>query len=73
MTKNKNLYSSGIWPSYYSKAKGNKVWDIDGNEYIDFSINGVGCCTLGHSCDQIDTHVLSAISNGVMSSLQLPC
>ena len=72
LTKNKNLYSPGIWPSYYSKAKGNKVWDIDGNEYIDFSTNGVGCCTLGHSCDQIDTHVLSAISNGVMSSLNCP-
>ena len=25
------------WPTYYSKAKGCKVWDLDGNEYIDMS------------------------------------
>ena len=37
LTKNKNLYSPELWPCYYSKVKGSKVWDLDGNKYIDFS------------------------------------
>ena len=33
LSKHKNLFSPGKWPCYYSKAKGAKVWDLDGNEY----------------------------------------
>ena len=58
LTKNKNLYSPGIWPSYYSKVKGSKVWDLDGNMYTDFTTNGIGCCTLGHAYDEVDPAVI---------------
>ena len=34
------------WPSYFSKAKGCKVWDLDCKEYTDVSIMGIGTNTL---------------------------
>ena len=72
LSKNKNLFSPTLWPSYYSKAEGAKVWDLDGNEYLDFSSNGVGACSLGHANPLIDQKVIQTIKNGVMSTLNTP-
>lgn len=72
LSKNKNLFSPGLWPCYYSKAKGPCVWDLDGNQYYDFSTNGVGACSLGHAYSPVDDAVRDAISNGVMSTLNSP-
>ena len=72
LSKNKNLFSPDYWPSYYSKAKGACVWDLDGNKYLDFSSNGVGACSLGHANENIDNHVIEALKNGVMSTLNCP-
>ena len=27
----------GIPPTFIERAKGSKIWDVDGNEYIDFT------------------------------------
>ena len=72
LSKNKNIYSPGLWPCYYSKAKGAEVWDLDGNSYLDFSTNGVGACSLGYACDSIDSKVVHVINNGVMTTLNSP-
>ena len=72
LSKNKNIYSPGLWPCYYSKAKGTKVWDLDGNSYLDFSTNGVGACSLGYACDKVDRKVIQAVNNGVMCTLNTP-
>ena len=72
LSKNKNLFSPDYWPSYYSKAKGAHIWDLDGNKYLDFSSNGVGACSLGHANEIIDNSVVMAIKNGVMSTLNTP-
>ena len=31
-----------------ARAEGARIWDVDGNEYIDFA-GGIGCANLGHS------------------------
>ena len=72
LSKNKNLFSPGLWPCYYSKAKGAVVWDLDDNKYYDFATNGVGACSLGHAHTPIDMAVCESISNGVMSTLNTP-
>ena len=66
------MFSFGVWPGYFSKAKGAKVWDLDGNEYLDMSIAGIGACVLGYADDEVDNAVIRSIRNGVASSLNCP-
>ncbi|RYE10706.1 MAG: aminotransferase class III-fold pyridoxal phosphate-dependent enzyme [Hyphomicrobiales bacterium] len=72
LSKRPEQFLPDQWPAYYSKAKGCRIWDLDGREYIDMSIMGIGCNTLGYGNDEIDDAVRGAVSNGVMSSLNAP-
>ncbi len=60
------------WPSYFKKAKGVTIWDLDGNKYIDMTIMGVGACTLGYADDDVNNAVKNIIDNGSMSTLNTP-
>ena len=72
LSKRPEMFAPEIWPSYYSKAKGSKVFDLDNNEYIDMSIMGIGANILGYSDDDVDQAVINAVKNGVSSSLNCP-
>ena len=37
----------GNWPTYYKKAKGINIWDLDNIKYYDFSLVSAGTCVLG--------------------------
>lgn len=41
-----------VYPIVIEKSSGNKLWDLDGNEYID-TLNGFGSCLFGHQPDFI--------------------
>jgi glutamate-1-semialdehyde 2,1-aminomutase len=69
LSKRPDMFSLGVWPGYYEKAKGCTVWDLDGNEYIDMSISGIGANVLGYADDDVDDAVVGAIRNGSSSSL----
>ena len=47
---------------YIERAKGNRLWDLDGNEYIDYNA-GAGPIILGHSYDELDEAVIQTIRN----------
>jgi len=47
LSKRAEMFLPEQWPAYFSKAKGCKVWDLDGHEYVDISIMGIGTNTLG--------------------------
>ena len=72
LSKRPEQFLPDQWPAYYSKAKGCRVWDLDGREYIDMSIMGIGCNTLGYGDDEVDDAVRRAIDNGTMSTLNAP-
>lgn len=57
------------WPTYYQKAKGCEVWDLDDNHYYDFTGMGVCSCILGYADNDVNTAVIEAINNGSMSTL----
>lgn len=69
LSKRSEKFLPGLWPSYYTKAKGCEVWDLDGNKYYDFAQMGVGSCVLGYADDTVNSAVIQAIQNGSMSSL----
>lgn len=72
LSKRPEKFLPELWPAYYSKAKGCRVWDLDGNEYRDFSYMGIGACTLGYCDDDVDAAVLQAVKNGTMTTLMVP-
>jgi glutamate-1-semialdehyde 2,1-aminomutase len=72
LSKRPDMFSYGVWPNYFKKAKGVKIWDLDGNEYIDMSIGGIGANVLGYSDPDVNEAVIDAIQNGCSSSLNSP-
>jgi len=72
LSKRPDQFAPGIWPCYYSKAKGTEVWDLDGNCYIDMSISGIGANILGYCDSDVDAAVHNAISHGNSCSLNCP-
>ena len=72
LSKRPEMFLPEQWPSYFSKAKGSKVWDLDGIEYIDMSIMGIGTNTLGYGYEEVDSVVAEVISKGNMSTLNCP-
>jgi glutamate-1-semialdehyde 2,1-aminomutase len=72
LSKRSEMYLPNQWPAYFSKAKGCKVWDLDGREYIDMSIMGVGTNILGYGRQEVDDAVRVTIEAGNMSTFNCP-
>ena len=72
LSKRAEMFLPEQWPTYFSKAKGCRVWDLDNREYIDMSIMGVGTNILGYGHPKIDDAVRKVIDMGNMSTLNCP-
>ncbi|MDY0277404.1 MAG: aminotransferase class III-fold pyridoxal phosphate-dependent enzyme [Acholeplasma sp.] len=72
LSKRPEMFLPDQWPAYYSRAKGYKVYDLDGNEYSDVCYMGIGACVLGYANDEIDNSSIEAIRNGNMCTLNAP-
>ena len=72
LSKRPEMFLPDFWPAYYDKAEGCKVWDLDGNEYIDMSYMGIGACILGYADEDVNSAVIEALNKGNMSTLNCP-
>lgn len=72
LSKRAEMFLPDQWPAYYSKAKGCKVWDLNGNEYTDMSIMGIGTNVLGYANDEVDEAVRVAINGSNTSTFNCP-
>ena len=72
LSKRPEMFLPDNWPSYYSKAKGSYVWDLDGNKLLDMCIMGIGTNTLGYGNDEVDAAVMGTVKSGNMSTLNCP-
>lgn len=72
LSKRSEMFLPEQWPSYFSRAKGFEVWDLDGLKFKDFALMGVGTSSLGYGDEYVDSEVKKAVSDGVMSSLNSP-
>ena len=72
LSKRPEMFLPTKWPTYFSKAKGCKVWDLEGTEFIDMSIMGIGTNILGYGNDAVDAAVLDTVKKGNMSTLNCP-
>lgn len=60
-----------VYPLVIKKSSGNRLWDLDNNEYID-TLNGFGSCLLGHQPDFIKQALHDQIENGYEVGPQHP-
>lgn len=72
LSKRAEMFLPDQWPAYFDKSKGCKVWDLDGNEYIDMSIMGIGTNILGYGHGEVDEAVASTLARGNMSTFNCP-
>lgn len=72
LSKRPEQFLPDHWPAYYSKAKGCKVWDMDGRKYLDFSYMGIGSCILGYADPDVDAAVIRSMKRGSMCTLNAP-
>ncbi|MCW8822951.1 MAG: aminotransferase class III-fold pyridoxal phosphate-dependent enzyme, partial [Ignavibacteriaceae bacterium] len=61
----------GIAPKYLVQGKGSHVWDVDGNEYLDFNM-GIGPLSLGYAYDKVDEAIKKQLEDGITFSLMHP-
>ena len=71
LAKGPSQFIKGVAPKYLIKGKGSHVWDVDGNEYIDFNM-GIGPLSLGYSYDKIDNAIKRQLEDGITFSLMHP-
>lgn len=72
LSKRPEMFLPEQWPSYFEKASGCHVWDLDGNKYIDVSIMGIGTNILGYGNTEVDKAVAHTLAKGNMSSFNCP-
>lgn len=72
LSKRPEMFLPEHWPAYYSRAEGCRVWDLDGREYIDMSIMGVGTNILGYGHPEVDEAVREVVAAGNLSTLNCP-
>jgi glutamate-1-semialdehyde aminotransferase len=71
LAKGPGQHVKGVAPKYLERGKGAHVWDVDGNEYIDFTM-GVGPVSLGYCYDAVDEAIKAQLKNGITFSLMHP-
>jgi glutamate-1-semialdehyde aminotransferase/spore coat polysaccharide biosynthesis protein SpsF (cytidylyltransferase family) len=68
-SKRPEMFLPNKWPTYYSKAKGCFIWDLENKKYTDLSLMGVGTNILGYSNNVVDQAVIKNLKKSNLSTL----
>ena len=60
----RSVWKEMVYPLVTDRSKGSRIWDLDGNEYIDI-VNGFGAIMFGHSPEFVTEAVRKQIDLGV--------
>lgn len=71
LAKGPGQYVNGVAPKYLQRGQGCRVWDVDGNEYLDFNM-GVGPISLGYAYAPVDEAIRRQLADGITFSLVHP-
>ncbi|MFZ4621200.1 MAG: aminotransferase class III-fold pyridoxal phosphate-dependent enzyme, partial [Bacteroidota bacterium] len=71
LAKGPGQYVKGVAPKYLSRGKGSHVWDVDGNEFLDYTM-GVGPLSLGYSYGPVNDAIKRQLEDGITFSLMHP-
>ena len=68
LAKGPGQYTKGASPKYVKRGKGAHVWDVDGNEYIDYQM-GIGPLSLGYAYPKVDEAIKAQLEDGITFSM----
>lgn len=67
-SKSITQYPRGAAPFFAERAAGSRLYDVDGNEYVDFN-NALCAVTLGHCDPDVTSAVMEQLKKGTIFSL----
>lgn len=70
-SKSRTQYPLGVSPLFIQRASGSRVWDVDGNDYVDF-VNSLAAVTLGYNDPDVTEAVRAQLEEGTIFSLPHP-
>ena len=70
-SKAPSQFVQGVSPAFVRRAEGCRVWDVDGNEYIDY-VMALGAVILGHKDSDVTRAVAAQLEEGTIFSLPHP-
>jgi glutamate-1-semialdehyde aminotransferase len=68
LAKGPGQYVNGVAPKYLKKGKGAHVWDVDGNEYLDYNM-AIGPLSLGYCYPRVDEAIIAQLKDGITFSM----
>ncbi len=71
LAKGPGQHVEGVAPMYLARGRGARVWDVDGNEYLDMTM-AVGPLSLGYADPVIDEAIRAQLADGITFSLMHP-
>lgn len=71
LAKGPGQFTKGVAPKYLAKGQGSHVWDVDGNEYIDYNA-AIGPLSLGYAYPAVDEAIKKQLEDGIVFSLMHP-
>jgi glutamate-1-semialdehyde 2,1-aminomutase/spore coat polysaccharide biosynthesis protein SpsF len=67
-SKGPTQFVEGASPAFAERAEGCRIWDIDGNEYIDYAL-ALGPMILGYANPEVDAAITKQLASGITFSL----
>src|SRR3989337_3837514 len=71
LSKGPTQFVDGVAPKYLKRGKGCHVWDVDGNEYIDYGM-GLRPIILGYCYPAVDKAIKKQLQDGITFTLMHP-
>lgn len=68
ISRRPSRFAYGVSPIYAARARGARLWDVDGGEYLDW-LCGVGAIILGYADPVVDGAVKEQIDQGTIFTL----
>ncbi|HET6493420.1 MAG TPA: aminotransferase class III-fold pyridoxal phosphate-dependent enzyme, partial [Burkholderiales bacterium] len=67
----RQIWKEMIYPIVVNRSSGSRLWDVDGNEYIDLT-NGFGTILFGHNPDFVREALTTQLGQGIETGPQTP-
>ena len=71
MSKGPSQWAQGVAPAFLARGAGCRVWDVDGNEYLDFPM-ALGPVILGHGHPAVNAAIIAQLEQGITFTLPHP-